>query len=249
MSGASLRASRTTRSVLVTAVLQVRKRLVFSYFCDSLLVDYMLQINEDRIAPEWMVMALPATRFAAEKFMEERDARFDERVKSFESGVSELRSDFRRLDDKVEGVKEDVAKLRTEMKDGFLALHALFAALTAGTAVLEEKVAALGKTIAEIKSMISGIGSQQTRLVWVGGSVCAFLLLAFGGAYAHLIARSDAMQLALVTRSDAVRSELIARSDALRQELTARSDALERESQASYERLYQKLSEMQANSK
>jgi hypothetical protein len=181
--------------------------------------------------------------------MEERDARFDERVKSFEAGVSELRIDFRRLDDKVEGVKEDVAKLRTEMKDGFLGLHALIAALTARTAVLEEKVGALGKTIDEIKAMITALQADLKKHVWAGVGVCAFLLAAFGGEYVHIIARSDAMHKDVIAQSETMRGELIARSDALRQELTARSDALEKESRASYERLYQKLSETQANSK
>lgn len=169
--------------------------------------------------------------------MEERDIRSD--MKRLQENVSELRVDFRRLDDKVDGVKDDVVELRTEMKDGFLALHGVIAALASRTAVLEEAVAALSthfrESVAEIKEMIGALESNQRKLAWVGGSVCAFLLVSFGSAYAHLIERSDVMQ-----------RDLIARSDALRLELTARSDALAQETRASFEKLDHKISELQA---
>jgi hypothetical protein len=67
-------------------------------------------------------MALPAARFEAEMFMDERMGRLEERVERIQVDVADLKIDIRRIDGKVDAVRDSVTVLQGQMKDGFMAL-------------------------------------------------------------------------------------------------------------------------------
>lgn len=169
-------------------------------------------------------MSRAAREFDRESFVNERTGRLEERVDGLRTDVTEIRADARRIEDKVEAVKDSLAKFRVEMKDSFLAVTKEIAACTTRLAVMEHATDGLAKTVGEIKQMLETLDANQRKLAWAGAGVCGFVLLAFAGGYAHLIIRSDN----------------------LRAELTARSDAIAEESRKSYQRLFEKLSEHDA---
>jgi hypothetical protein len=67
-------------------------------------------------------MALPALKFELENPVEERVARLDVNVEHIQSDVSEMKIDVRRLNDKIDGLKESVAALSLTMEKSFAEL-------------------------------------------------------------------------------------------------------------------------------
>ena len=56
-------------------------------------------------------------RIRPERFMEERVARLEANVERMQTDVSEVKIDLRRIDVKVDGVKDSLASFRVEMKE------------------------------------------------------------------------------------------------------------------------------------
>ena len=69
-------------------------------------------------------MALPALQFEMETPLEERVARLEANVEHIQSDISDMKIDIRRLDDKIDGVKDAVTTLAINMEKSFAALHA-----------------------------------------------------------------------------------------------------------------------------
>jgi len=77
-------------------------------------------------------MAVPARRFEVEAFVEERIARLEEKTDHIQSDITEMKTDIRRIDAKVDAVRDSVAVLRVEMKDLEGRMRDSFAALNVG---------------------------------------------------------------------------------------------------------------------
>jgi hypothetical protein len=86
-----------------------------------LLVDYILQLKNDWSALQQSHMALPATQFEA-RFMEERAGRLEDCVEQVQANVAKIDIDIRRIDGKVDAVKDAVTKLQVQAKDDFIAI-------------------------------------------------------------------------------------------------------------------------------
>ncbi len=56
-------------------------------------------------------------RIQSERFMEERVARLEANVERMQADVSEIKIDLRRIDAKVDGVKDSFASFRVEIKE------------------------------------------------------------------------------------------------------------------------------------
>jgi chromosome segregation ATPase len=92
-------------------------------------------------------MVVAARTFEAEISVEEHTIRLiEQRVEHIQSDVTEMKTDIRRLDAKIENnrdtiadVKDSVAALRVEMKDGIAATNQKFSELTAAIVVLDGK--------------------------------------------------------------------------------------------------------------
>jgi hypothetical protein len=69
-------------------------------------------------------MAMPALMFELETPLEERVARLEANVEHIQKDVSDMKIDIRRLDDKIDGVKDAVTALALNMEKSFAALHA-----------------------------------------------------------------------------------------------------------------------------
>ena len=60
-------------------------------------------------------MAMPALMFEMEMPLEERVARLEANVEHIQSDISDMKIDIRRLDDKIDGVKDAVTALAINM--------------------------------------------------------------------------------------------------------------------------------------
>ena len=69
-------------------------------------------------------MAMPALMFELETPLEERVARLEANVEHIQKDVSDMKIDIRRLDDKIDGVKDAATALALNMEKSFAALHA-----------------------------------------------------------------------------------------------------------------------------
>jgi flagellar motility protein MotE (MotC chaperone) len=67
-------------------------------------------------------MTVPARKFAEDDFMQERTA-LEERVDHMQRDITELKADFRRLDAKVDAVKDDLTAHRIETRDAIATLR------------------------------------------------------------------------------------------------------------------------------
>jgi hypothetical protein len=79
-------------------------------------------------------MASPARAIEVERPVEERTIRLEERVEHMQSDITDIKGDVRRVDAKVDAVKDSVVSLRIEMKDGFARIEAAMADLRLGRA-------------------------------------------------------------------------------------------------------------------
>ena len=70
-------------------------------------------------------MVLAFTDFELEWLVQEQErlARLEEKVAHIESGVTDLRTDVRRIDAKIDAVKDLVSSMRLEMKEGLARLE------------------------------------------------------------------------------------------------------------------------------
>ena len=70
-------------------------------------------------------MVLAFTDFALEWLVQEQErlARLEEKVAHIESDVTDLRTDARRIDAKIDAVKDLVNSVRLEMREGFVRLE------------------------------------------------------------------------------------------------------------------------------
>jgi len=69
-------------------------------------------------------MAMPALKFESETPMEERVGRLEANVEHIQKDVSDLKIDVRRLNDKMDGLKDTVSALAINMEKSFASLHA-----------------------------------------------------------------------------------------------------------------------------
>jgi predicted nucleic acid-binding Zn-ribbon protein len=69
-------------------------------------------------------MALPALKFELETPLEERVARLEANVEHIQKDVSDIKIDMRRLNDKIDSVKDSLTALAINMEKSFAALHA-----------------------------------------------------------------------------------------------------------------------------
>ncbi len=67
-------------------------------------------------------MALPAKRLIPEIPMDDRIIRLEERFERLQVDVTDIKTDINRVDGKVDTLRDSVANLQGEMKDGFIAL-------------------------------------------------------------------------------------------------------------------------------
>jgi chromosome segregation ATPase len=67
-------------------------------------------------------MALPAKRIVPEIPMEDRIVRLEDRFERLQVDVTDMKADIRRVDGKVDALRDSVTTLQGEMKDGFIAL-------------------------------------------------------------------------------------------------------------------------------
>jgi SMC interacting uncharacterized protein involved in chromosome segregation len=95
-----------------------------------------------------MVMALPAKRFDAESSMEERVGRLEERVAHIQSDMSDVKGDIRRIDTKVDALRENLTTHRLETKESFAAVRI----------EMKESFAALEKR------MLAGLAAQDAKM-------------------------------------------------------------------------------------
>lgn len=68
-------------------------------------------------------MAASVWQIKAELFVEERIARLEANVEHIQADVSEIKADIRRLDIKIDDVKDSVNALRVEMKESIASLR------------------------------------------------------------------------------------------------------------------------------
>jgi len=108
-------------------------------------------------------MALPATRFDAEMFMEERVGRLEERVERLQIDVTDIKADVRRMDGKIDA-------LHLEMKDGFAAADRRIAELdTKVTASAGNTATALASLEARLQASIAALDKARIadRVWWL----------------------------------------------------------------------------------
>jgi hypothetical protein len=114
---------------LVRMPVTCRKHLVFSYFCDSLVVDELLVAADTSPITEEAVMSVPARKIELEHKMNERSA-LHEKVDHIQSDVTELKADVKRIearldhkidavDEKVDAVAASLAEHRIETERSF----------------------------------------------------------------------------------------------------------------------------------
>jgi chromosome segregation ATPase len=85
-------------------------------------------------------MLVTARTFKAEISVEELTIRLvEQKVEHIQSDVTEMKTDIRSNRDTIADVKDSVAALRVEMKDGFAAANQKFSELTAAIVVLDGK--------------------------------------------------------------------------------------------------------------
>ena len=70
-----------------------------------------------------MLMPLPARKSPAENSMEERTARLEATVEHIQSNVTEMKGDLRRIENKVDAVKESVAAFELRVIEQFNKLN------------------------------------------------------------------------------------------------------------------------------
>ena len=68
-------------------------------------------------------MAMPALMFELETPLEERVARLEANVEHIQKDVSDMKIDIRRLNDKIDGVKDSVTNLALNVEKSFAALN------------------------------------------------------------------------------------------------------------------------------
>jgi hypothetical protein len=120
-----------------------------------------------------MVMAAPAQKVISERSMEEHTVRFEERVDRLQSDMAEVKSDIRRIDTKVDAVKDSLATHRVETKDAIAGLRLEmrdgFAEQSQALAILEGRTQAgfaeQGTALATLEGkMQAGFAEQDGRM-------------------------------------------------------------------------------------
>jgi chromosome segregation ATPase len=120
-----------------------RNSLVFSYFCDSLVVDaYQAEADTSRHTEE-VVMAVAARKIEMEQRMNERKT-VDEKVDELQRDVAVLKADVTHVQRDVSELKTDVKRVEAKLGDKFDALNSkLDERFGEANAKMEENVGAL----------------------------------------------------------------------------------------------------------
>ena len=74
-------------------------------------------------------MAMPARLFESENPLEERVARLEANVEHIQKDVADMKLDIRRLDNKIDSVKDSVTALALKMEQSFAAVDKSFGAM------------------------------------------------------------------------------------------------------------------------
>lgn len=171
-------------------------------------------------------MAVAMKEIELEATVEARVAKVEQGVEALQVAVSDLKTDIRRIDAKVDGVQASVAALHITMKDGFAAAEQRTAALELRT------MESHGSTATAIVSLegraLEQITKTDARLSTAIGSTDAKLSAQITETDARLsasIAATDAKLSAQIAESNTRLSASIAATDAKLSAQIAEADA------------------------
>jgi hypothetical protein len=146
-----------------------RKHLVFSYFCDSLVVDELLVAADTSPITEEAVMSVPARKIELEHKMNERSA-LHEKVDHIQSDVTELKADVKRiearLDHKIDAVDEKVDAVAASLAEHRIETERSFGKVREEISTLRNDLTKeVGGLRSDMTKEIGGIRNDLTREV------------------------------------------------------------------------------------